>query len=188
MKRGRRAGEKGSRRKSRFSSCPFSRNLLGFALLSKSLPRDTRTRRRRIAPLLYFHLVSLVGESNRWRDRIAPLSLFLSRATTIAISPFRFFLPPDVYRRSRALRFRRFIFCPSAKYPPRRAAISGHDDQREKRAAPTPRFELVGGGGGGRISVFRRAEKKASFFSERIRGKMKSNRGVSNYFYPPRGW
>lgn len=78
MKRGRRAGEKGSRRKSRFSSCPFSRNLLGFALLSKSLPRDTRTRRRRIAPLLYFHLVSLVGESNRWRDRIAPLSLSLS--------------------------------------------------------------------------------------------------------------
>lgn len=77
MKRGRRAGEKGSRRKSRFSSCPFSRNLLGFALLSKSLPRDTRTRRRRIAPLLYFHLVSLVGESNRWRDRIAPLSLSL---------------------------------------------------------------------------------------------------------------
>lgn len=81
---------------------------------------------------------SFTSNRIRGRDRIA------ARLLPLPLSiPFRFFLPPDVYRRSRALCFRRFIFCPSAKYPPRRAAISGHDDQREKRAAPTPRFKLV---------------------------------------------
>lgn len=136
---------------------------------------------------LYFHLVSL--ESNLWRDRIAARlpSLLLS----LSPSPFRFFLPPDVYRRSRALCFRRFIFCPSAKYPPRRAAISGRDDQREKRAAPTPRFKpVVGGGDGGwkraHFGFFNAVQTGflGRFFCSADEGRRKSVQGCSsNYFY-----
>lgn len=132
---------------------------------------------------LYFHLVSL--ESNLWRDRIAARlpSLLLS----LPPSPFRFFLPPDVYRRSRALCFRRFIFCPSAKYPPRRAAISGRDDQREKRAAPTPRFKpVVGGWKRAHFGFFNAVETGflGRFFCPADEGRRKSVQGCSsNYFY-----
>lgn len=132
---------------------------------------------------LYFHLVSL--ESNLWRDRIAARlpSLLLS----LPPSPFRFFLPPDVYRRSRALCFRRFIFCPSAKYPPRRAAISGRDDQREKRAAPTPRFKpVVGGWKRAHFGFFNAVETGflGRFFCSADEGRRKSVQGCSsNYFY-----
>lgn len=132
---------------------------------------------------LYFHLVSL--ESNLWRDRTAARlpSLLLS----LPPSPFRFFLPPDVYRRSRALCFRRFIFCPSAKYPPRRAAISGRDDQREKRAAPTPRFKpVVGGWKRAHFGFFNAVETGflGRFFCSADEGRRKSVQGCSsNYFY-----
>lgn len=132
---------------------------------------------------LYFHLVSL--ESNLWRDRTAARlpSLLLS----LPPSPFRFFLPPDVYRRSRALCFRRFIFCPSAKYPPRRAAISGRDDQREKRAAPTPRFKpVVGGWKRAHFGFFNAVETGflGRFFCPADEGRRKSVQGCSsNYFY-----
>lgn len=132
---------------------------------------------------LYFHLVSL--ESNLWRDRTAARlpSLLLS----LPPSPFRFFLPPDVYRRSRALCFRRFIFCPSAKYPPRRAAISGRDDQREKRAAPTPRFKpVVGGWKRAHFGFFNAVQTGflGRFFCSADEGRRKSVQGCSsNYFY-----